>query len=81
MSLQDIFASLQHLDAQQLDEVETYLARLRQLRQAEPLPERQADLHPGVWMSDDFSEELPDEFWGWDEPLGNSDLVKENASR
>lgn len=29
-----------------------------------PIPKRIAGLHPGaIWMSEDFDEPLPDEFW------------------
>ncbi len=30
------------------------------------IKERIFGLGKGYWMSDDFNDELPDEFWGWD---------------
>ncbi|MBN8590934.1 MAG: toxin-antitoxin (TA) system antitoxin [Anaerolineae bacterium] len=30
---------------------------------ASPIKTRTPDLHPGLWMSDDFDAPLPDEFW------------------
>ena len=30
------------------------------------IKERVFGLGKGYWMSDDFNDELPDEFWGWD---------------
>lgn len=47
-----------------LTEGDTPLARLTQVeKQIAPTGARVAGLHPGHWMSDDFDEALPDEFW------------------
>lgn len=40
------------------------IARLVAVPPPEPAPPRIAPLHPGsIWMSDDFDDPLPDEFW------------------
>jgi antitoxin (DNA-binding transcriptional repressor) of toxin-antitoxin stability system len=40
------------------------LARLTRIDQPSGLPKpRIPDLFPGIWMSDDFTDPLPDEFW------------------
>jgi len=45
------------------------LARLTRIDEASPSPKaRIPDLFPGIWMSDDFNDPLPDEFW-----LGDSE--------
>jgi len=40
------------------------IARLTPIEQPESMTgERIPDLFPGIWMSDDFKDPLPDEFW------------------
>lgn len=44
----------------------TPLAKTESSKKTEQKP-RVAGLGKGtMWMSDDFDDELPDEFWGWD---------------
>jgi len=44
------------------------VARVTPIEQTEKpeIKERVFGLGKGYWMSDDFNDELPDEFWGWD---------------
>lgn len=47
-----------------LAEGNTPLARLTAFEKpALPTGQRIPDLFPGIWMSDDFNDPLPDEFW------------------
>ena len=47
-----------------LTEGDTPLAKLTQVEKpSQATGQRIAGLHPGHWMSDDFDEPLPDEFW------------------
>jgi hypothetical protein len=47
-----------------LTEDDVPLAKLTQAEKvATPIGQRIPGLHPGHWMSDDFDESLPDEFW------------------
>ena len=66
VEIQDIQASLDELLLLVREGVEiiltedgTPLARLTPVEAGQRIP----DLHPGGWMSDDFDEPLPDEFW------------------
>ena len=46
------------------------LAMVSPIRKAEKRRERVAGLGKNtIWMSDDFDDELPDEFWGFDKEL------------
>jgi antitoxin (DNA-binding transcriptional repressor) of toxin-antitoxin stability system len=45
-----------------LTEGDTMLARIVPI-ETPTLKPRVPDLYPGIWISDDFDEPLPDEFW------------------
>lgn len=64
----DLLLMLEHDTEIILTEGDTPLAKLTQI-ELQPLPigKRVAGLHPGHWMSDDFDEALPDEFWFGDD--------------
>jgi prevent-host-death family protein len=66
VELQEAQASLDELLALVREGVEiiltdggTPLARLTPVETGQRIP----DLHPGAWISEDFDDELPDEFW------------------
>jgi antitoxin (DNA-binding transcriptional repressor) of toxin-antitoxin stability system len=69
IDVRDKKITLQELIAQVRDGVEIILAEggqpVARLLPAESAPSlRQPDLHPdGIWVSDDFDDPLPDEFW------------------
>lgn len=46
------------------------VATVSPIRKAEKLTKRTSGLgKDSIWISDDFDEELPDEFWGFDKEL------------
>lgn len=52
-----------------LTEGDTPVARLTPVESAEtPIKERILGAHPGAWMSDDFDDPLPYEFWLCENP-------------
>lgn len=66
IALEDVQASLDTLFALVREGSEVIimdgskpLARVSPVEPGKRIP----DLHPGAWMSDDFDEPLPDEFW------------------
>ncbi|MCA0454559.1 MAG: hypothetical protein LCI00_11360 [Chloroflexi bacterium] len=40
----------------------TPVAKLQPIKASSAVP-RRPDLHPGVWLSDDFNDLLPDHYW------------------
>jgi len=62
---EEIIAKLQNLPPQQQQQVVDFIEFLGQKYiQPEPVKKRVLGLNKGqVWMSDDFNEPLPDEFW------------------
>ena len=73
---QAIFAKLQVLPPAQQQEILDFAEFLIQKYERSNVPiKRVPDLHKGkIWMSDDFDEPLPDEFW-----LGENDPLLEEA--
>lgn len=66
IALEDVQASLDALFALVREGTEVIimdgskpLARVSPVESGKRIP----DLHPGTWISDDFDEPLPDEFW------------------
>ncbi len=57
-TLQDLLALVRDGAEVLLTEGDTPLARLVPASKS-----RIPDLYPGIWMSDDFDDPLPDEFW------------------
>lgn len=46
------------------------IAKITPIKEQKELKKRIAGLGKGtMWMSDDFDDELPDEFWGFDKEL------------
>lgn len=56
------------LTSDELAELMKWLQKVSQEKQnAQQTKTRTPGLSPGVWMSDDFNDELPDSFWLGDE--------------
>jgi prevent-host-death family protein len=67
--LQGLLALTRNGDEIIIEENGESLARLVPIEKAEP-KQRILGLGKGkTWMSDDFDDELPDEFWGFDKEL------------
>jgi len=65
--LQGLLALARNGDEVIIEENGEPLARLVPIEKAEPKQQRIAGLGKGtIWVSDDFDDELPDEFWGLD---------------
>lgn len=60
-SLEPVFALLDHLTPQEREQVQAYLTQ----QTAKPRVKRRPNLFPGIWMSKDFDDPLPDEMWDW----------------
>lgn len=45
------------------------VARLEPVKRRRTMAELEGSWRGEVWMSADFNDELPDEFWGFDEPI------------
>jgi len=68
--LQGLLALARNGDEVIIEENGEPLARLVPIEKAEPKKQRIAGLGKGtMWVSDDFDDELPDEFWGFDKEL------------
>lgn len=70
--LQTLFQEVDRLSAEELRQLYEYIVQNRvQFSAGAPshVKARIPDLHhvhqQGFWMSDDFDDELPDEFWGF----------------
>ena len=70
--LQTLFQEVNRLSADELQQLYEYIIENRnKFSEAEkaPVKARIPDLHAHLgefWMSDDFDDELPDDFWGFD---------------
>jgi len=67
-SIQAVLALTRNGDEVVLEENGNPVAKVTPIEQIEKpqVKERVFGLGKGYWMSDDFNDELPDEFWGWD---------------
>ncbi len=67
-SIQAVLALTRNGDEVVLEENGNPVAKFTPIEQIEKpqVKERVFGLGKGYWMSDDFNDELPDEFWGWD---------------
>ncbi len=64
MSIQELASLIQAGDEVILTTGDEPLARIVPMEKVEKQPgKRTPGLFPGIWMSDDFNDELPDSFW------------------
>ena len=69
VSIQTVIALSRNGDEVVLEENGEPLAKVTPIEKSEPKP-RIFGLSKGkTWMSDDFDDELPDEFWGFNKEL------------
>ncbi len=69
-SIQTIIALTRNRDEIVLEENGEPLAKITPIEKPKEQKQRVAGLGKGTtWMSDDFNDELPDEFWGFDKEL------------
>lgn len=65
--MQILFRMIDVLDVEEKEQLIEYLQNhLYTVSPDAESNERIPDLFPGIWMSDDFTDELPDEFRGFD---------------
>ena len=69
VSMQTIIALTRNGDEIVLEENGEPLAKVSPIKKLQKSQPRTAGLGKGYWMSDDFDDELPDEFWGFDKEL------------
>lgn len=70
LSLESIIALTRGGDEVVIEENGEPLAKVSPVEKPKPLKRRTAGLGKGTMkMSDDFDDELPDEFWGFDKEL------------
>ena len=70
VSIQTIIALTKNGDEIVLEENGEPLAKVIPIEKPQQQKKRIAGLGKGTtWMSDDFDDELPDEFWGFDKEL------------
>ena len=70
VSLQTVIALTRNGDEVVIEENGAPLARVTPVAKPTEQKPRIAGLGKGtIWMSDDFDDELPDEFWGFDKEL------------
>ena len=70
VSMQTVIALTRNGDEIVLEENGEPLAKITPIEKPKQLKPRIAGLGKGtMWMSDDFDDELPDEFWGFDKEL------------
>jgi antitoxin (DNA-binding transcriptional repressor) of toxin-antitoxin stability system len=70
LSLQTILALARNGDELVLEENGEPLVKVLPIAKPREQKQRIAGLGQGtIWMSDDFDDELPDEFWGFDKEL------------
>ncbi len=70
ISIQTITALTKNGDEVLIEENGEPIAKLTPLGKPKNIKQRIAGLGKGtMWMSEDFDDELPDEFWGFDKEL------------
>lgn len=70
ISIQTVIALTKNGDEVVLEENGEPLAKVTPIEKPKEQKPRVAGLGKGTtWMSDDFDDELPDEFWGFDKEL------------
>ena len=72
MNMQTIFQIVDSLTPEQREQLQAYLEKQDTEPEIKPQGKRILGLHAHLgkaWMSDDFDDELPDEFWGFDKEL------------
>lgn len=70
ISIQTIIALTKNSDEVLIEENGEPIAKLIPLEKSQNIKQRTAGLGKGtMWMSEDFDDELPDEFWGFDKEL------------
>ncbi len=70
ISIQTIIALTKNGDEVLIEENGKPIAKLTPLEKPKEIKKRTAGLGKGtMWMSEDFDDELPDEFWGFDKEL------------
>ncbi len=70
MDLQVLFKLIDILEVEDKEHLFDYLKESLDKEDDNALDERIPNLVPGIWMSEDFTAELPDEFWGFDKGFG-----------
>jgi antitoxin (DNA-binding transcriptional repressor) of toxin-antitoxin stability system len=70
VSIQTVIALTRNGDEVVLEENGEPLVKVTPVEKPKKIKQRIAGLGKGtIWMSDDFDDELPDEFWGFDKEL------------
>lgn len=70
ITVETVIKSAKSGDEIVLEENGKPIARITPIEEPKKVKKRIAGLGKGtMWMSDDFNEELPDEFWGFDKEL------------
>lgn len=69
VSIQTIIALTRNGDEVVIEENGEPLAKVSPIEKTKERKQRTAGLGKGYWMSEDFDDELPDEFWGFDKEL------------
>ncbi len=70
ISIQTVIALTRNGDEVVIEENGEPLAKVSPIEKPKIQKKRTAGLGTGIiWMSDDFDDELPDEFWGFDKEL------------
>ncbi|CAN5863828.1 hypothetical protein BH20ACI4_BH20ACI4_18530 [soil metagenome] len=70
ISIEIVIKSAKNGDEIVLEENGKPFAKITPIEEPKELKKRTAGLGKGtMWMSDDFDDELPDEFWGFDKEL------------
>ena len=69
MTFQELVERVQALSAEELNQLADLIQSLQKKAAKPRIKERIPGLsaHPDFWMSDDFNDPLPDEFWFGDE--------------
>ena len=69
ISTEIVITSAKNGDEIVLEENGKPIAKITPIEMPKEIKKRTAGLGKGYWMSDDFDDELPDEFWGFDKEL------------
>ncbi len=69
ISIQTVITCAKSGDEIVLEENGKPIAKITPIEKPKEIKKRTAGLGKGYWMSDDFDDELPDEFWGFDKQL------------
>ncbi len=69
ISIQTVVAFTKNGDEIVLEENGKPIAKITPIENSKEIKKRTAGLGKGYFMSDDFDDELPDEFWGFDKEL------------